>query len=258
MNRQDNFINRFLQSINNWQETELEEATLLTDVKNWKTLAYDPDKPTKDMLSYTSIEQWLHVRLEPKTNDNLLELIIFRGLMSRLAARALYTISNSQKKCQSPIESAMLAALTIIGINTDTQLSLVLEGYPSRLTHALANDLMIEPQAKIGKYRVDFLVTYVERWEDGIELARTQMAIECDGHYFHDRTKEQARKDKERDRMLQSLGLRVYRYTGSEIWADVFKCACQAINELIRETRRKPPVAEKYKGSLLYYGENKY
>jgi very-short-patch-repair endonuclease len=71
------------------------------------------------------------------------------------------------------------------------------------------------------------------------------MVVECDGHDFHERieddqartrgltpTKEQARRDRERDRLLQSFGFLVYRYTGREIWEDVFTCATQALDSL--------------------------
>lgn len=49
--------------------------------------------------------------------------------------------------------------------------------------------------------------------------------IECDGHDFHERTKEQARKDRSRDRRIQRRGSYVLRFTGSEIWANPAKGA---------------------------------
>ena len=59
------------------------------------------------------------------------------------------------------------------------------------------------------------------------------MVLECDGHDFHERTKLQAKRDRGRDRNLQSFGFLVYRYTGQEIWQDVFACATQAIDSLV-------------------------
>ena len=61
------------------------------------------------------------------------------------------------------------------------------------------------------------------------------MVIECDGHDFHDRTKAQASRDRARDRNLQSFGFLVYRYTGQDIWNDVFKHASEALADLKRE-----------------------
>jgi very-short-patch-repair endonuclease len=58
------------------------------------------------------------------------------------------------------------------------------------------------------------------------------MIVECDGHDFHEKTKEQARRDKQRDRFLQSRGYKVLRYTGSEIWADPTECSDEILTEL--------------------------
>ncbi len=54
------------------------------------------------------------------------------------------------------------------------------------------------------------------------------LILECDGHDFHEKTKEQAAKDKRRDRELQHLGYRVFRFTGSEIHNDAIACAIEA------------------------------
>ena len=75
------------------------------------------------------------------------------------------------------------------------------------------------PQHKVGPYRVDFLL----RVEEG---GRTRgLVIECDGHDFHERTKEQAAADRERDRWLQAHEYIVFRFTGSQIWNDPMRCA---------------------------------
>lgn len=53
------------------------------------------------------------------------------------------------------------------------------------------------------------------------------LIIECDGHDFHEKTKQQAQRDKERDRNLQLAGYRVIHFTGSEIFKDPRKCSKQ-------------------------------
>jgi len=70
--------------------------------------------------------------------------------------------------------------------------------------------LKIEPQKQVGKHRVDFLLSFMDK----------QFVVECDGHDFHEKTKHQASRDKQRDRDLQRLDLKVFRFTGSEIWKD--------------------------------------
>ena len=75
----------------------------------------------------------------------------------------------------------------------------------------------IFPQYSINKYRVDFLVASKDK--DGKSMC---VVVECDGHDFHEKTKEQVARDKKRDRYLQKIGYHVLRYSGSEIWND--KC----------------------------------
>jgi very-short-patch-repair endonuclease len=63
------------------------------------------------------------------------------------------------------------------------------------------------------------------------------LIIECDGHEFHDRTKEQASNDRARDRKLKKLGYEVFRYTGSDIYSDPFKCAMDAWDMVVRSVQ---------------------
>lgn len=81
------------------------------------------------------------------------------------------------------------------------------------------------PQVKIGAHRVDFLLLHTK----GL-VGFGGIVIECDGHDFHEKTKDQAARDKARDRDLQDAGYKVLRFSGSEIWRDAFKCA----NEILQ------------------------
>ena len=85
----------------------------------------------------------------------------------------------------------------------------------------------IQPQMPIGKYCADFFVDCVAWLPNG--SGHAMAVIECDGHDYHERTKEQARHDKARDRYFASLGLIVLRYTGSEIHRDPLACAVSAL-----------------------------
>src|SRR5262249_54867374 len=53
------------------------------------------------------------------------------------------------------------------------------------------------------------------------------LAVECDGHEFHERNKEQAARDKSRDRWLAQGRIPVMRFTGSEINRDATACAME-------------------------------
>jgi very-short-patch-repair endonuclease len=79
-------------------------------------------------------------------------------------------------------------------------------------------------QAQIEDMRVDFVVIVVD------QKRYLKIAIECDGHEFHEKTKEQAKKDRSRDRRLQALNYHIFRFTGSEIHNDDTSC----VDELLR------------------------
>lgn len=95
--------------------------------------------------------------------------------------------------------------------------------------------IVIYPQMTLGKYRADFLVVYRER-SDGQTFRKT-MVVECDGHDYHERTKEQASRDKARDRWMQAEGHMVNRFTGSDIWADPFVCVADVLQVLIESAQ---------------------
>lgn len=82
-------------------------------------------------------------------------------------------------------------------------------------------------QVPIGPYRADFVAAY--KLNDRAYYA----VVECDGHDFHEKTKEQASRDKGRDRVIQAEGVLVLRFTGSELWRDAEKCAEQVFSTLM-------------------------
>lgn len=84
----------------------------------------------------------------------------------------------------------------------------------------------VTSQAKIGKYRVDFLVSS----PDGPQP--NHVVVELDGHDFHDKDKTQRAYEKGRDRYLVKAGYRVLHYTGSEVCADPYKVAHETLSVL--------------------------
>jgi hypothetical protein len=57
-------------------------------------------------------------------------------------------------------------------------------------------------------------------------------AIYCDGHEFHERTKEQAARDRSIDRKLQQMGWHVFRFTESEIFRAPEKCMADITKQI--------------------------
>jgi very-short-patch-repair endonuclease len=77
--------------------------------------------------------------------------------------------------------------------------------------------------------RIDFVVDF----RDGKKIA-----IELDGHDFHERTKAQAEKDRARERTIVRHGYIIQRFTGSEIARNPRKCVDEVI-DLITQTERR-------------------
>jgi hypothetical protein len=63
----------------------------------------------------------------------------------------------------------------------------------------------------------------------GLNKHRPVVAVECDGHQFHERTVDQASNDRRRDRVLQTLRIPVFRFTGT----DVVRASEESAHEIV-------------------------
>lgn len=150
-------------------------------------------------------------------------------------------------RCESPIEELMALALWAAGL---AQCDAVKMADSMREFDAFGS-LAIQPQYTIGRYRADFLVTYGHMNYSATEPTPKlswrvcRAVVECDGHDYHERTKEQAKYDRTRDRDMQASGWKVYRYTGAELWADPLKCALEVVGRLRDDAEKSPIIAER-------------
>lgn len=137
---------------------------------------------------------------------------------------------------ESPIEERFVAAFPMAGPNgVFVTFCGLLERTEVQALPPNGNYLI--PQFQVQSWRLDFAL--VRKDSDGNLLAK--IAIECDGHEFHERTKDQAARDRKRDRELQHLGWVVLRFTGSEIHRDVYSCCEDAIRHFIRVLGEREP-----------------
>lgn len=155
---------------------------------------------------------------------------IIEGAAISFEERLTLLASAIREKCHSPIEE-MLAVAMLAQARTDFDF-LNAQFYMDE--HILPYDgtppqdgVLVFSQVKIRKYRVDFLLLH----KDGEHIKR--VVVECDGHDFHERTKEQAARDRSRDRDMAGMGMTVLRFTGSEIWKDANACAMDVFGHLI-------------------------
>ena len=116
-------------------------------------------------------------------------------------------------KCESAIEKLLLLALKDFFKNANY--------FNGRYEY------VVTPQAEINyknkKYRADILLNAC----DFVQEKHVKFAIECDGHEFHEKTKEQVRRDRSRERDLMKLGYTVIRFSGSEIVESPDECALE-------------------------------
>lgn len=147
---------------------------------------------------------------------------IAADIVDALVERA---IVGSKARCESPIERMLLEGL-IMGHIYGGRGVPPIDGMDGSTLDPLFG---IATQYKVGNYRADMLVI---NWDGRVAL------IECDGHDFHERTKEQAAKDRKKDRELQASGYVILRYTGSEIFSDPFYCAADIMNKVSEAPRR--------------------
>lgn len=165
-------------------------------------------------------------------------------------------LARIARACQSPIEINMLAALAYVACGAAEGVFVTSDpkydsGAFSELISGRLHDadyrslaasenricfdrITLRPQHQIGSYRADFLLEHLSafplRTADEPYAETFRVVIECDGHDFHERTKDQAARDRSRDREMMELGFPVLRYTGSEIWREPIKCAAQAVD----------------------------
>ena len=122
-------------------------------------------------------------------------------------------ILEALEDCESPIEQIMALEIydRLIGYYQNSNIELL----------GNTNQKYIKVNQQL--YRVDFLIEFAFKI-DGEYLDILKLIIECDGHEFHEKTKEQVKKDNKRDRDLQSEGYDILHFSGSEIYNEWYKC----------------------------------
>lgn len=119
-------------------------------------------------------------------------------------------------ECKSPIEIIFNVAYDILRYDT--------------LNHYAG--LFLDAQRRIAangnNYIADFYVDTSERDHYKFEN-NLRLVIECDGHDFHEKTKEQVKRGNERDYDLKIEGIEVLHFSGSEIFNAPFTCGVKAL-----------------------------
>lgn len=119
--------------------------------------------------------------------------------------------------CESPIEELFYIAFAIF-----------------RTSQTIFCDIDPQHEVECGEkdYRADFCISFSECWgsQRFKPINDIMLLIECDGHEFHEKTKEQVAHDNERDLALKTAGYDVLHFSGSQIYKDPMGCVEKAVN----------------------------
>ena len=137
-------------------------------------------------------------------------------------------IETRLNRCESELERFFVCVIAVCCCKMD--MSFAGESYPGD-NSLIPAPMDVRQQVKIGDYRCDFLFTLTYSGES------RAVAVECDGHSFHERTPEQASADRRRDRHLLARGVPTLRYTYHDITTD----PTAALTDLIGTMRALMP-----------------
>lgn len=134
-----------------------------------------------------------------------------------------------KKRIAKDFEQKVLAAIRSRQIQSPVEQFFLMEWEYMGLSKKYEVDLL--PQAHLvtdsGQFSVDFAITPL-----GTRKGRARVVIEIDGHDFHERTREQVRSDKQRERAIVRSGVTVLRFSGSEIVRDSRSCLAEVAKYL--------------------------
>ena len=151
-----------------------------------------------------------------------------RGERLEAALRSLVPLLT---KAESPAEEALLFGF--LGPAKAWSVSLAAPDAPV-LVDARGRALTLDAQVPIADHRIDFILA---------GGGDSRLAIEVDGFEHHERTQEQAERDRARDRALLAEGVETIRFMAKAVFADPGKCAAEAFT--IGMKRCSPFVVER-------------
>lgn len=193
------------------------------------------------------VAEILHKVVAQFVRDNVDAVWIGKRTGLGYLVSSITALDTVVQRCESPIEQLVALAfvsrwgLTEDGLcsgffspsSEDPKRHFVTLVTPSGAERLLWQQFEVESPLKC---RLDFAIEcadYGDTRRPAADIRRVtvaRIAIECDGHEFHERTPDQAERDRSRDRALTADGWIVLRFTGREIWRDPFA----VVNEVER------------------------
>jgi hypothetical protein len=193
----ENEVTEYLISVTekgqNWNKTigcELKELTRLRD-------------KISELIESTMTAEKLNI-----TNDKA-NILDKHYADDELCQNCNYKLTNHCLTCifdlQSPLERKLFLALNKKYIRFEAQYPLNWKGENISIAGKSYNN---------PKNNFKEVLTVADFY---IEKRDVKLCVYTDGHTYHERTEEQAQRDKRIDRKLQELGFQVLRYTGKDV-----------------------------------------
>ncbi|MRT94596.1 endonuclease domain-containing protein [Ancylomarina sp. 16SWW S1-10-2] len=178
--------------------------------QSWKkTIHCDLKELTKfrdaisNIIETTSTAEKMNISIE---NANILDK---HYAEDKLCQNCKYQLTNNCLTClfdlQSPLERKLFIALNEEYIRFEAQYPLNWKGEKISIEGKSYNN---------PKNNFKEVLTVADFY---IEKKDVKLCVYTDGHTYHERTEEQAQRDKRIDRKLQELGFQVLRYTGKDV-----------------------------------------
>ena len=147
-----------------------------------------------------------------------------RAQVEAVLHRKRLAIHSLLIRCESPIEQQLAVAFWAKWDCRVRESGMGMDGPLENPSGVERQVVSIEPQRDISttnaQYRADFVV-YRSTKGKGVSPV---IVVEADGREWHDRTQFQAIRDRRRDRAMVLQGMRVLRFSGSEIYGDAESC----------------------------------
>lgn len=175
-------------------------------------------KFSEDDVAENNLEE-IECNLEPKV----------KLMLDKFLTEKKIRLICSMADCESPIERLMALAL-FEQVNCN-YISMKLEKLNLDVVE-IDNQYVLNIDKK--QYITDFAVMVWNR----LTHEGNRFIVECDGHDFHEKTVEQVRKDKERERNIIKDGNILIRFSGSEIYNDSEKCASEVFQIIFNHFKK--------------------
>jgi very-short-patch-repair endonuclease len=164
-----------------------------------------------------------------------IEESLLSALIEEAVRRRVRVVNYTASPCEFSVQPNYASRLDIMCESCADDGAHLQVGYEPPELHAgdviegrdATSVLCLFRQVRVEGYFVDFLVAASHLHARPV---LPWVAVECDGHEFHERTKQQAAYDRSRDRQILRIGVPTIRFTGSEIYRDQFACAAEVLD----------------------------